>query len=320
MLKSRIKWGSPSSEKRGGKVRIWTGMMMMPSPMEIPLVNNYDWVHKTRRWKIRVTVLTTNDQLMTAPADGTGWVGGTDDEDEAFDSDGQDDFYMGEEDFDFDGLPSLYSSSLPASYGLQLIASIFHEKKGYVDEWDMELELIRVIMETEPPEGSDYNDALNGGYSFWRWRGWLICLGAVKAYKERGHEAAVALSRNMTTRDLPECFTERPVPLASIMGEALMRNHWRTRTVGLINEWNEPGSTNRRTDLTMSSELGVRKYDTKTTMTTATKNDGVYKLELSFSTEKELPPGEKGRTRHLLRRPESSSLSTKNAKDVSPTG
>ena len=82
----------------------------------------------------------------------------------------------------------------------------------------------------------------------------------------------------MTTRDLLECFTERPVPLLSIMGEALMRNYWKTLTVRLINEWNESGSTNRRTELTMSSKLGVRKYDTKTTMTTATENDGVYKL------------------------------------------
>ena len=121
--------------------------------------------------------------------DGTGsgemiWVG-TDDEDESSDLDGsQDEFYIGEEDFDFDGLPSFYSPSKPASYGLHLIASVFHEKRGYLQEWDLELELIRVIMETEPPEGTDYNDALDGGYSFWRWRGWIICLGVVKAYND----------------------------------------------------------------------------------------------------------------------------------------
>ena len=34
-------------------------------------------------------------------------------------------------------------------------------------------------------------------------------------------------------------------------------------------------------------------------MTTATENDGVYKLELSFNTEKELPPEERGRVRAL---------------------
>ena len=90
-----------------------------------------------------------------------------------------------------------------------------YEKKGYMAEWDIELELIRVIMESEPPDGNDYNDALNGRYSFWRWREWIICLGVVKAYEEMGHKAAIALSRNMTTYDLPDCFTEKPTPLLS---------------------------------------------------------------------------------------------------------
>ena len=103
----------------------------------------------------------------------------------------------------------------------------------------------------------------------------------------------------MTTRDLPDCFTERPTPLLSIMGEALMRNHWKSLNAEMINEWNEVGSKLRRTELTLSSKLGVRKYDVKTVMTTATENDGVYKLELSFNTERELPPGEKGRVRAL---------------------
>ena len=78
-----------------------------------------------------------------------------------------------------------------------------------------------------------------------------------------------------------------------------MRNHWNTLNGEMINEWNEVGSKMRRTELTLSSKMGVRKYDTKTTMTTATENDGVYRLELSFNTEKELPSGEKGRTRAL---------------------
>ena len=76
-----------------------------------------------------------------------------------------------------------------------------------------------------------------------------------------------------------------------------MRNHWNTLNGDMINEWNEGGSKMRRTELTLSSKMGVRKYDTKTTMTTATENDGVYRLELSFNTEKELPSDEKGRTR-----------------------
>ena len=45
----------------------------------------------------------------------------------------------------------------------------------------------------------------------------------------------------------------------------------------------------------MDSKLGIRKYDVKTTMTTATESDGVYKLELSFNTENELPTDERGR-------------------------
>jgi hypothetical protein len=237
--------------------------------------------------------------------DGTGnyvWINNTDTEEEEDVSEpdlSQDEYNMDDEEFDFDDLPSFYKPSTPASYGLQLVASIFHEKKGYVEEWDPELELIRVIMETEPPEGNDYNDALNGGYSFWRWRGWIICLGAVKAYEDRGQSAAIALSRNMTTRDLPDCFTERPIPLPSIMGEALMRNHWKSLKADLIDEWSEEGAKPRRTELTLSSKLGVRKYDVKTVMTTATENDGVYKLELSFNTEKELPPEERGRVRAL---------------------
>ena len=78
-----------------------------------------------------------------------------------------------------------------------------------------------------------------------------------------------------------------------------MRNHWKTLKADLINEWNESGSRPRRTELTLSSKLGVRKYDVKTVMTTATENDGVYKLELSFNTEKELPLEERGRVRAL---------------------
>ena len=103
----------------------------------------------------------------------------------------------------------------------------------------------------------------------------------------------------MTTRDLPNCLTERPLPLPSIMGDALLRNHWENLNGDLIHEWNEVGSKTRRTELTMASKLGVMKYDTKTVMTTATENDGVYKLELSFDTEKELPLDEKGRVKAL---------------------
>jgi hypothetical protein len=150
--------------------------------------------------------------------DGTGtgnmvWEGGSEEEETSDSNLSQDEYFLDGEEFDFDDLPSFYTPSAPVTFGLQLIASVFHEKRGYVAEWDLELELIRVIMETEPPEGNDYNDALNGGYSFWRWRGWIICLGAVKAYEVRGHSAAIALSRNMTTRDLPDSFTERPLPL-----------------------------------------------------------------------------------------------------------
>jgi hypothetical protein len=166
---------------------------------------------------------------------------------------------MDDDEFDFEDLPSFYSPGTPTSYRHQLIASVFNEKRGYVAEWDMELELIRVIMETEPPEGGEYNEALNGGYSFWRWRGWIICLGAVKAYEDRGHTAAIALSRNMTTSNLPNCLTERPLPLPSIMGDALLRNHWKTLNGDLIHEWNEVGSKERRTELTMASKLGVMK-------------------------------------------------------------
>ena len=68
-----------------------------------------------------------------------------------------------------------------------------------------------------------------------------------------------------------------------------MRNQWKTLVGDLINEWNESGAKMRRTELTMASKMGVRKYDVKTTMTTATESDGVYKLELSFNTENELP-------------------------------
>ena len=78
-----------------------------------------------------------------------------------------------------------------------------------------------------------------------------------------------------------------------------MRNHWRTLKADLINEWNESGAKMRRTELTLSSKMGVRIYDAKTVMTTATENDGVYKLELSFNTEKELPAEERGRVRAL---------------------
>ena len=83
------------------------------------------------------------------------------------------------------------------------------------------------------------------------------------------------------------------------MGDALLRNHWKTLNGDLIHEWNEVGSKERRTELTMASKLGVMKYDTKTVMTTATESDGVYKLELSFDTEKELPLDERGRVKAL---------------------
>ena len=99
----------------------------------------------------------------------------------------------------------------------------------------------------------------------------------------------------MTTRDLPNCLTERPLPLPCIMGDALLRNHWKTLNGDLIHEWNEVGSKERRTELTMASKLGVMKYDTKTVMTTAPESDGVYKLVLSFDTDNELPLDERGR-------------------------
>ena len=71
--------------------------------------------------------------------------------------------------------------------------------------------------------------------------------------------------------------------------------------------------------MTLSSKLGVRKYDVKTVMTTATENDGVYKLELSFNTEKELTPEERGRVRALAEALESAWRFTRNAKDASLT-
>ena len=43
----------------------------------------------------------------------------------------------------------------------------------------------------------------------------------------------------------------------------------------LVNDWNEGGSKPRRTELNMLSKMGIRKYDSKTTMTTASENDGV---------------------------------------------
>ena len=111
-------------------------------------------------------------------------------------------------------------------------------------------------MESEPPDGNDYNDALNGQYSFWRWREWIICLGAVKAYEEMGHKAAIALSRNMTTYNLPDCFTEKPTSLLSRVGEAIMRNQWKTMDPELVNDWNEGGSKPRRTELKCCQKWG----------------------------------------------------------------
>ena len=99
---------------------------------------------------------------------GTGnmeWVGDTDDDEDATDSD-LSNCFMDDDEFDFEDLPSFYSPCTPTSYRHQLIASVFNEKRGYVAEWDMELELMRVIMENEPHEGGEYNEALNGGYSF----------------------------------------------------------------------------------------------------------------------------------------------------------
>ena len=68
--------------------------------------------------------------------DGTGtggviWNGGDSDDECESDPEGSlDDYFLDEE--DFENLPSLYSASTPERYGMQLIASVFHEKK---DTW-----------------------------------------------------------------------------------------------------------------------------------------------------------------------------------------
>ena len=63
----------------------------------------------------------------------TNWNSGSEEEDDESDKEGSlDEFFMDERDFDM--LPSLYLASVPTSYGLQLIASVFHEKNGYQGE------------------------------------------------------------------------------------------------------------------------------------------------------------------------------------------
>ncbi len=65
----------------------------------------------------------------------------------------------------------LYSPSeiQPECYG-NMKAVVFHEHLGYKSMWPAELELIRAILEREPPEGEDFRSALDERMSYWRWR------------------------------------------------------------------------------------------------------------------------------------------------------
>ena len=179
-------------------------------------------------------------------------------------------------------------------------AVVFHEHLGFKKLWNAELELIRVIMEQEPPEGEDFRAALDGRISYWRWRDWVVCMGTEDTFRNRGMLDSLLLMNNMAPFNLPESFSQVPTPLMETIGEGLHRRAWgsfdrkliseETSSDGEMTDSNSVNSTDsetkkRRTNLHLSSPTRERVYDGRLELvTSASEEDGVFKLDVRFDT------------------------------------
>ena len=99
----------------------------------------------------------------------------------------------------------------------------------------------------------------------------------------------------MVSYNLPEHFTEVPRSISELIGETLLRRSWKTFKQDMITSQDSssddeaPRRDPNRVSLGLNTPPKQRLFDTKIELTASgTNQEGVFKLEVTFDTERQL--------------------------------